>query len=72
MILRVDGYSYLLFELYQKLKAVETATDLSPCLKPGARRARSSVNCQLSTANCQLSTVKHQLLTANRQLTTDN
>ncbi|WP_333157486.1 hypothetical protein [Microcoleus sp. B9-D4] len=36
MILRVDGYSYLLFELYQKLKAVETATDLSPCLKPGA------------------------------------
>ena len=31
-----DGYSYLLFELYQELKAVETATDLSPCLKPGA------------------------------------
>uniref|UniRef100_UPI00403F266F hypothetical protein n=1 Tax=Microcoleus sp. OTE_8_concoct_300 TaxID=2964710 RepID=UPI00403F266F len=36
MIPRVDGCSYLLLELYQKLKAVETATDLSPCLKPGA------------------------------------
>ena len=24
-----DGYSYLLFELYQELKAVETAADLS-------------------------------------------
>ncbi|MGB7891227.1 MAG: hypothetical protein WCF82_04800, partial [Microcoleus sp.] len=32
----VDGYSYLLCELYQELKAVETAADLSPCLKPGA------------------------------------
>ena len=36
MIPRVDGCSYLLLELYQKLTAVETATDLSPCLKPGA------------------------------------
>ncbi len=35
-----DGYSYLLLELYQILKAVETAADLSPCLKPGAREAR--------------------------------
>ncbi len=35
-----DGYSYLLLELYQILKAVETAADLSPCLKPGVREAR--------------------------------
>jgi len=62
IITHVYGYSYLLTKLYQTLKAVETATDLSPRLKPGACVSFSGQSTAIGRKNLRKrTTVEHSL-----------